>query len=93
MTPLDLAREYFPDWDDDFLDYVLWNETAYPFNVRGDGVEDALRLQLAQCAARELHGFYGYRCADWHSEHAMAMEAQGHQPQTEPAAIQATHRR
>lgn len=27
---LRMARSVFPDWDDDHLGYVLWNETGFP---------------------------------------------------------------
>lgn len=43
-----IAREYFPDWSDDDLGFVIWNETAYPFNLANDGREEALRSQLAE---------------------------------------------
>ncbi len=41
MTWLDLAREYFPDANDDELDSLLWNCTAFP--VAG---VDTIRNQL-----------------------------------------------
>ena len=31
-TALDIARKVRPDFPDDYLDYALWNETAYPMN-------------------------------------------------------------
>jgi len=30
MTFGDLVREYFPKANDDFVEYVLWNQTAFP---------------------------------------------------------------
>jgi hypothetical protein len=47
---LAIAREYFPNWSEDDLAFVIWNETAYPFNVANDGHEQALRQQLAELA-------------------------------------------
>lgn len=43
MTPLDIAKEIFPDKPNDWLDYVLWNRTAYPLND-----PTAYRLQLME---------------------------------------------
>jgi hypothetical protein len=31
-SALDIARIIFPDKPDDWLDYVLWNRTAYPMS-------------------------------------------------------------
>jgi hypothetical protein len=45
---LAIAREYFPEWNDDDLGFIIWNETAYPFNVAYDGREEALRRQIAE---------------------------------------------
>jgi hypothetical protein len=45
---LAIAREYFPGWSDDELGFLVWNETAYPFNVAHDGREDALRRQFVE---------------------------------------------
>lgn len=44
---LAIAREYFPEWSDDDLGFVLWNETAWPMNVKHDGHEEPLRQQFA----------------------------------------------
>lgn len=30
-TWMDLAREVFPDATEEYLDFVLWNHTAFPF--------------------------------------------------------------
>ena len=32
ITWLDYAKYYMPDISDEELDYLLWNETAYPFS-------------------------------------------------------------
>ena len=47
-----IAREYFPNYSDDDLGFILWNETAFPLNVMRDGVEEPIRLQLAALAAK-----------------------------------------
>jgi hypothetical protein len=47
-----IAREYFPEWSDDDLGFVIWNETAYPFNLVHDGREEAIRLQLNKLRRR-----------------------------------------
>ena len=31
MTWLDLVRKYFPDATDQEADYILWEQTAFPF--------------------------------------------------------------
>lgn len=41
MTPLDIAREIFPNYPDDWLDYTIWNKTAFPLNSTSE-----MRLQL-----------------------------------------------
>ena len=52
MTPLEIAREVFPEaeYDDDYLEYVIWNETGYPsfWHIPRDGRTPAecLRMQL-----------------------------------------------
>tara|TARA_Y100000310_G_C20205048_1_gene588695 strand:+ start:136 stop:489 length:354 start_codon:yes stop_codon:yes gene_type:complete len=39
MTPLDLARRYFPAASDERLDAIIWNCTGYPnwFDFKKDG--------------------------------------------------------
>lgn len=54
MTPLEIAKEYFPDRDDVFLDYVIWNETGFPsfwcIPEDGNTAEECLRKQLKEYA-------------------------------------------
>ena len=47
---LTIAREYFRAWSDDDLGFLIWNETAFPFNLASDGREEPLRRQLAELA-------------------------------------------
>ncbi len=46
-TALDIAREYFPEYDDDLLDFLLWERTSFPF-LRHRDKETHLREQLAE---------------------------------------------
>jgi hypothetical protein len=59
MNALMIAREYFPDAEDDWLESVVWNETGWPCFWRGDP-QDSLRLQLAIVKAREEFLEFGY---------------------------------
>ena len=56
MNAIDIAREYFPDKDDEFLNHVLWEYTGYPqfWNIPEDGKtpEECLRKQLSEFARR-----------------------------------------
>lgn len=55
MTALDIARDVFPDVGDDFLEFVLWEETGYPgfyAPAEGETDEDYLRRQLLDFKAR-----------------------------------------
>lgn len=45
MNALKIAREIFPNEEDDFLDYVLWEETGFP-SFFHDDPEKELRQQL-----------------------------------------------
>jgi hypothetical protein len=49
-TPHSIAKEYFPAADDDFIEFVIWEETGYPsfWNIPKDGntPEECLRTQL-----------------------------------------------
>jgi hypothetical protein len=45
-SALDIAREYFPDYDDCGLDYVIWEHTGYPSFWHGDDIEAEFRSQL-----------------------------------------------
>ena len=49
---LKIAREYFPEWSDDVIGFIIWNETAYPFNLVLDGSEEPFRRQLAELKTR-----------------------------------------
>lgn len=55
----EIAREYFPNESEDFIEGMIWNETGYPHFFQGDP-EQRFRLQLATAACRELYGEYGY---------------------------------
>ena len=46
-TGLDIAREYFPSLDDNWLDIFLWEFTSYPF-LKHQDKEAHLREQLAE---------------------------------------------
>ena len=54
MTPYQIAKEYFPEKDDEFLDYVIWNETGFPcfWHIPEDGntTEECFRKQLKEYA-------------------------------------------
>lgn len=39
MTYLDLVRKYFPDADDKFADYVLWEKTTFPLVKNAESLE------------------------------------------------------
>jgi len=55
MKVIEIVREYFPDETDEFLDYILWEETGFPYfwNIPEDGTtpEECMRKQLG--VARE----------------------------------------
>lgn len=60
-TVSDIVREYVPWADEDLISDIMWNETGWPFFFcGGDDPEDAMRLQLARYACRELYGEFGY---------------------------------
>lgn len=44
-TPIEIAREYFPDCTDEQLGYILWNHTGFPCFWDGDP-ETCMRQQL-----------------------------------------------
>lgn len=49
MTPLELAKEIFPDGDPAFWDHAIWARTGFPgfFELKeGQTVEDRMREQL-----------------------------------------------
>jgi hypothetical protein len=51
-TPLDVAREVFPEADREFLENAIWGRTGYPafLNLQAYGTpENALRVQLTAC--------------------------------------------
>jgi len=68
--PVDeIAREYFPDASEDFLEAMIWGETGYPYywriGIDGRNAVECFRMQLARAAARENFGFFGYRDSEW----------------------------
>lgn len=49
MTPIELAKEVFPDAGEGFLDHAIWARTGFPgfFELReGQTIEDKMREQL-----------------------------------------------
>ena len=49
MTPQEIAKEFFPDADDEYLEHVIWARTGFPsFFRREESVEDGMRRQLAE---------------------------------------------
>ena len=50
MSPLDIAREIFPEKTDEVLEFIIWEKTGYPhfFRIPKDGatMEECLRNQL-----------------------------------------------
>jgi len=50
MTPIEIAREYFPDKDDEYLDWIIWERTGFPsfWRIPTDGAtpEECFRKQL-----------------------------------------------
>ena len=56
MKPYKIAKEYFPNKDNKFLDYVIWNETGFPsfWYIPEDGntPEECFRKQLKECAEK-----------------------------------------
>ena len=53
MNAKEIAREYFPDKPDSFLDFVIWEKTGYPsFWQDNDGAtpEECFRKQLKDFA-------------------------------------------
>lgn len=55
----EVVREYFPDASDDYVEYLIWNETGFPGFWNGDP-EDCFRLQLAVAACRENFAMFEY---------------------------------
>ena len=55
-TAIEVAKEYFPNADNDFIDYAIWEETGYPafWNIPADGAtpEACFRKQLADLKQR-----------------------------------------
>ncbi len=42
---MEIARQVFPDYRDDFLGWLIWNATGYPHFWKGEP-EECLREQL-----------------------------------------------
>ena len=51
-TPYEIAREYFPDADDQTLEFVIWERTGFPgfwrIGIDGDTPEQCFRKQLKE---------------------------------------------
>lgn len=49
-TAHEVAREYFPDKSDDFLEWIIWNRTGFPsfwwMPKDGNTPEECFRKQL-----------------------------------------------
>lgn len=58
MTPVELARQHFPDLDDDKLMSIMWNETSFPMIPGGKDPEEWLNYQLSEFKALLLTGYY-----------------------------------
>lgn len=43
-----IVREYFPDANNDEVDFILWEKTGYPCFWETDDVEACLRKQLQE---------------------------------------------
>lgn len=60
MSAIDIVRQYFPDATEDDADYILWNQTCFPFIVSSDVDEsiDHWKLQIAKykCTVELLCG-------------------------------------
>jgi hypothetical protein len=52
MTWQELVKEYFPEATNDDVQYILWNETSFPYfwNIPEDGLtgEECCRKQLKE---------------------------------------------
>jgi len=51
MKAFEIAKEVFPDKDDDFLEFALWEKTGFPHfwtTKEGESNEDCLRRQLME---------------------------------------------
>ena len=52
LSALKVAREYFPDRDDEFLGHIIWSHTGFPYfwDIPADGntPEECLRKQLKE---------------------------------------------
>ena len=44
----DIVREYFPDADNDTINYILWEKTGFPCFWETDDAEACLRKQLQE---------------------------------------------
>ena len=56
MTARELAREYFPDYNDKLLDDIIWNLTGFPSFWEKGTVEENLRIDLANVKRRVKNG-------------------------------------
>ena len=50
MRAFDVVKEYFPDANDEYADFILWSKTGYPafWPDKGKSPEENLRVQLAE---------------------------------------------
>jgi hypothetical protein len=83
MTIDQIVKQYFPDADEGFIEYVLWHRTAFPCGIIGNSYEDDVRnackvLKDAQDKGIKLCDFcddpaiFGKLCQKCHD----AMESQ-----------------
>ena len=58
MKAIEIAKEYFTDADEEFLDFIIWSETGFPsfWQIPEDGndAEECFRKQLQE--AKEKYG-------------------------------------
>ena len=60
MNATDIAKEYFPDANDEFLEFVIWEQTGFPgfWRIPEDGAspEECFRKQLLEASQRVAGG-------------------------------------
>lgn len=72
-TALDIAREVFPDREEDELEYLIWNRTGFPafWPTRFKNAVGALRWQLKAYRRAEAGLREGERLCDFCNRKAM----------------------